>query len=390
MAKYTAPREIICGRECVEQLSCLRGKRAMVITAGEKMEQRGFLSRALHALRRTGMQTDHYKAEVEKEPEARAQAGAAAMRAFLPDWIIALGSESVTTAKLIWIFYEYPEATLLDLRIPESIPLLRRKARFAAIPGLDQTVEAAAAAASLDGTAEQAAWTVYDTGLVPDMVFLDPEMLAAEPAESAAETAAAVFARAADAFSARDHQPFTSPQAAEAARLALSYAKGAMNGEGEALFALQYAETLAGIAFSNVLHAPSAAFARQIAGRFPCAEKRQGTLALSFLPYVIRCFAANEEAAQRYTAFAATLGIKGKTQLQAALNLAKASERFFLELGLPQTLQEMGFDADCFERDLDVIASRTAEDLYTDGGFRTLTQGEAKAVLQDILQVQKD
>ena len=58
---------------------------AVLAGAGEKMEQRGFLSRALHALRRTGMQTDHYKAEVEKEPEARAQAGAAAMRAFLPE-----------------------------------------------------------------------------------------------------------------------------------------------------------------------------------------------------------------------------------------------------------------------------------------------------------------
>ncbi len=389
MAGMIAPREIISGRESIEQLSHLRGKRAMVITSGEKMEQRGFLSRALDALKRTGMQTEHHRAEDEKTAELCAQTGAATMRAFLPDWIVALGSESVSMAKLMWIFYEYPEATLLDLQIPESIPLLRRKARFAVMPGLDQTVEAVAAVAAIGGTENRAAWSVCDSGLVPDVVFLDPEMICAESAACVAETAASVFAGAVDAFSGREHDPFTAPQAAEAVRLSFTYAQKAMNGEGDACSALQHAQTLAGIAFSNVRHAPSAAFARQTAGRLAGAHERQGMLALSFLPHIIRHFAENEKYAERFASVAAVLGIKGKTPLQTALNLAKTAEQFYADLGFSGMLKELGIEEGCFEAHFDVIASRAAGDLYAGSGFQTMTQSAAKRILQDVMKGQK-
>ncbi|MBE5785364.1 MAG: iron-containing alcohol dehydrogenase [Clostridiales bacterium] len=382
MAGYVAPREILFGRESVEQLSRLRGKRAMLITAGDKMEQRGFLSRALNALKRTGMETESHKAENREDPEACAQTGAAMLRAFMPDWIIALGSESVAAAKLMWVFYEYPEATLLDLQIPGSLPLLRRKARFAAVPGLDATVEAVSAFAGVAGSKNRAAWSLHGGEIVPDMAFLDPEMLAAEQAVSIAETAAAVFSRAVDAFTGKEHTPFIAPYAAEAARLVLSCGRNAMNGAPEALYALQHAQTLAGIAFSNALHAPSAAFARQTAGFFACAEKRQGTLALLFLPHLIRFFAEDGEAAKRYAALAGMLNIKGKTPLQAAENLAKTAERLRDDIELPGTLRKLGIDGLFFDQYLSVLSSRAAADSYATGGLRILAEGTAKELLR--------
>ena len=42
--------------------------------------------------------------------------GAEAMRAFEPDWIVAMGGGSpIDAAKAMWAFYEYPEVTFEDL-----------------------------------------------------------------------------------------------------------------------------------------------------------------------------------------------------------------------------------------------------------------------------------
>ena len=44
-----------------------------------------------------------------------------------------------STAKAMWVFYEYPETTFEDLITPFSFPELRQKAKFAAIPSTSGT-----------------------------------------------------------------------------------------------------------------------------------------------------------------------------------------------------------------------------------------------------------
>lgn len=56
MPRFTIPRDIHYGRESIGLLSTIRGKRAMLVTVGGEMKQRGILSRAETALRRTGME----------------------------------------------------------------------------------------------------------------------------------------------------------------------------------------------------------------------------------------------------------------------------------------------------------------------------------------------
>lgn len=136
MPRFTIPRDIHYGRESIGLLSTIRGKRAMLVTVGGEMKQRGILSRAETALRRTGMEVRLLEANNLEHVEQAVAEGASAMRAFAPDWIVALGSMAIDAAKLMWILYEYPEAALSDLHLPFSLPDLRRKARFAAIPSL--------------------------------------------------------------------------------------------------------------------------------------------------------------------------------------------------------------------------------------------------------------
>ena len=49
--------------------------------------------------------------------------GAAVMREFQPDWIVAMGGGSpIDAAKTMWVFYEYPDTTFEALITPFSFP----------------------------------------------------------------------------------------------------------------------------------------------------------------------------------------------------------------------------------------------------------------------------
>ena len=78
MPRFTAPRDIYYGRESIERLSALRGKRAMLIAASVEMEQNGFLRRAEAALLRTGMKVCTLEFNWPSRVEETAAEGAAA------------------------------------------------------------------------------------------------------------------------------------------------------------------------------------------------------------------------------------------------------------------------------------------------------------------------
>lgn len=66
--------------------------------------------------------------------------GAAAMQAFEPDWIVAMGGGSpIDAAKAMWIKYEYPDITFEDMCKVFGIPSLRQKAHFCAISSTSGT-----------------------------------------------------------------------------------------------------------------------------------------------------------------------------------------------------------------------------------------------------------
>ena len=54
---------------------------------------------------------------VEPDPSVETvMKGAEAMRAFEPDWIVAMGGGSpIDAAKAMWAFYEYPETTFVKI-----------------------------------------------------------------------------------------------------------------------------------------------------------------------------------------------------------------------------------------------------------------------------------
>ena len=122
MPRFTMPRDVHYGRESIERLSELRGKRAMLVAASEEKKE-GAFARAETALRRTGMEVRLLESPWPEYTEQAVAEGASAMRAFAPDWIVAFGSMAIDAAKLMWILYEYPEAALSDLHLRSACPI---------------------------------------------------------------------------------------------------------------------------------------------------------------------------------------------------------------------------------------------------------------------------
>ena len=134
MARFTLPRDIYHGKGSLEVLKTLKGKRAVVVVGGGSMKRFGFLDKVESYLKEAGIEVKLIEG-VEPDPSVETvMSGAAVMRDFEPDWIVAMGGGSpIDAAKAMWIFYEYPDFTFEQAVVPFGLPELRQKAKFVAI-----------------------------------------------------------------------------------------------------------------------------------------------------------------------------------------------------------------------------------------------------------------
>ncbi len=97
---------------------------------------------------------------------------------FNPDWIVAIGGGSVIDgAKIAWALYENPNFDNERLSIPFSLPPLRKKARFVAVPttaGTGSETSSSAIITSEDGLKKI---PVVTHDFLPDLAILDANLL---------------------------------------------------------------------------------------------------------------------------------------------------------------------------------------------------------------------
>ena len=133
MYRFTLPRDLYHGKDALSSLKNLSGKKAVVVVGGGSMKRFGFLDKAVDYLKEAGMEVKLIEG-VEPDPSVETvMKGAAVMREFEPDWIVAMGGGSpIDAAKAMWVFYEYPNTTFEEIITPFSSPTLRTKAKFCA------------------------------------------------------------------------------------------------------------------------------------------------------------------------------------------------------------------------------------------------------------------
>ncbi|MFC3912091.1 iron-containing alcohol dehydrogenase [Pseudaeromonas sharmana] len=333
--RFSIPRDIVYGADALNHLSTLKGRRAMLVTGGSSMHKFGFLEQAATLLRQAGMETRIVEG-VEPNPSvATVQRGAQAMLEFEPDWIVAIGGGSaLDAAKVMWCFYEHPQLKFADILTPGSMPPLRNKARFVAIPSTSGTASEITAFSVITDTDNHIKYPIVAADMVPDIAILDPALPATMPPHITANTGMDVLAHAIEAVASTAATSFTDPYAMEAIRLVLenlpqAYHQGS---DATARFNMHNASALAGMAFTNASLGLVHSLAHKIGGEFGVTH---GLANAILLPYIIRF---NRQFSDKYARVEKLLGID---------DLAKAVERLNAQLNIPccfSQCDEVNFD----------------------------------------------
>ena len=92
--RFTLPRDLYHGKDALEALKTLTGKKAIVVVGGGSMKRFGFLDKVVAYLQEAGMEVQLFEG-VEPDPSVETvMKGAKAMEEFQPDWIVAVGGGS--------------------------------------------------------------------------------------------------------------------------------------------------------------------------------------------------------------------------------------------------------------------------------------------------------
>jgi alcohol dehydrogenase class IV len=370
--------EIVFGEDALFYLEELRGQRAFVITDAQ-LRRLGLVRQVEEHLRRAGMEV-HVFDMVEPNPTIDlVRIGADVIRAFNPDWIVAVGGGSVIdAAKAIWVLFERPD--LDPLAISPMEPLgLRRRARLVAIPTTSGTGSEATWAIVLTDPRARRKLGVGSRENMPDIAIVDPAMAMDLPPRLTADTGMDALSHALEGYVSTWRNPFSDAMCLHAARLIFAYLPRAYRDgarDPEARAHMHLAATMAGIGFGNAMVGLAHSLGHALGARFDIPHGRAVGL---FLPYVIEFNA--RVAADRYAHLLHAIGRLSPNGPEAAFQLSRAVLELLETLEQPQTVAACGIPRDDFEADLPTLVEYALEDPSTLTNPRSPTAEEVEHLL---------
>lgn len=357
MKSFLVPPQISFGPNSLDYLGTLQGERAMLVTGGSSMKKFGFLDRAEKHLTQAGLSCKIIDG-VEPNPSVKTVLrGKEEMLVFKPDWIIAIGGGSaLDAAKIMWVFYEHPELNFEDIIDVFSIPKLRNKARFIAIPSTSGTASEITAFSVITDSEKKIKYPLVSPEIIPDIAIVDPEIPATMPPHITANTGMDVMAHAVEAFVSINASDYSDPLALRAIEMVFEYLPLAV-ADGKNLKArekMHNASTLAGMAFSNASLGIIHSLAHKIGGELHIDH---GLANAILLPYVIQF--NYQAAAEKFSVIEKTLGIN---------SLANAIRELNQKINIPANFKDIDWleiTADYFEEIVDRMAQNALQDPCT-------------------------
>lgn len=361
MARFTLPRDIYHGKDSLEVLKSLEGKKAFIVIGGGSMKRFGFLDKVLSYLKEANMETKVFEG-VEPDPSVETvMKGAKEMEEFNPDWIVSIGGGSpIDAAKAMWIFYEYPDFTFEKAIIPFGLPKLRRKAKFVAIPSTSGTATEVTAFSVITDYKAKIKYPLADFEITPDIAIVDPSLAETMPEKLVAHTGMDALTHAIEAYTASLRSNFTDPLALKAIEMVKMHLVNSYKGDMEARGEMHEAQCLAGMAFSNALLGIVHSMAHKVGAVFHIPH---GCANAIFLPYVIKY---NRKACEdRYANIARHIVLKGESERELTDALIDLINKFNKELNIPSSMKEYGIDENDFKANLKFIAHNAVLDPCT-------------------------
>lgn len=371
--RFTLPRDVYYGKNSLETLKTIKGKRAIIVVGGGSMRNFGFLQKVEDYLKEAGIETRLFE-NVEPDPSVETvMKGAKAMTEFNPDWIIAIGGGSpIDAAKAMWAFYEYPDTTFEQLCIPFNFPELRTKAKFLAIPSTSGTATEVTAFSVITNYQNGIKYPLADFNITPDIAIVDPALAETMPPKLVAHTGMDALTHAIEAYVSTLNSPFTDPLAIKAIQMVIKYLPSSYKGESDAREQMHYAQCLAGMAFSNALLGIVHSMAHKTGAAFSTGHIVHGCANAMYLPYVIKYNAKDETAKARYADIAKAIDLKGKDDDELVKALCDKIDEFNKILSIPKTLKEFGIIEEEFKEKIAAISENAVGDACTGSNPRAI------------------
>jgi len=368
MSKLFVASEVFHGAGSLSELKNLSGKKAIIVTGGQSMKRSVTLDRALSYLNEAGLETAVFDG-VEEDPSSETSLkGAAVMRDFEPDWIVGLGGcSAIDAAKMMWVFYEYPDADFEAMTKPFTVPTLRQKAKFVAIPSTSGTGTETTGLAVITDREKGVKYPIVSYELTPDIAIVDGEICASMPAHITSNTGLDALTHCVEAYVSNIEDNYADVLAKGGLEIVFQNLEEAVNNPGniKARQNMHDASFMGGLAFNNAWLGIVHSLSHQVGALYGIPH---GAANAIFLPNVIRY---NQTATNRYPDLAK---IVGRT---SAEELAQEIEKLRASVNNIGSLKAFGISREDWEKNLDFISKNALEDPCT--GFNP-----RKPTLQDL------
>lgn len=338
--------------------------------------------------------------DVQPDPTlANAQAGAAAMKAFQPDTIIALGGGSaMDAAKIMWVMYEHPEVDFQDMAMRfmdirkrvYAFPKMGEKAYFVAIPTSSGTGSEVTSFAVITDQDTGVKYPLADYELMPNMAIVDADNMMSQPKGLTSASGIDVMTHALEAYASIMASDYTDGLALKSMKNVFNYLPIAYN-DGtnvEARCKMADASCMAGMAFNNAFLGVCHSMAHKLGAyhHLPhgVANALLITLVMEFnaseVPAKMGTFPQYEypHTLARYAECARFCGVEGKDDADLLKKFIAKIEELKKSVGIKATIKEYGVDEKHFLETLDEMVENAFDDQCTGANPRYPLMSEIK------------
>ncbi len=404
MLWFRAPEKVYIKKGCLpvalDELRSVRGAKKAFIVTDTFLYQNGYTKPITDKLDEMGIAHATFSG-VQPDPTLRnANEGAAQMRAFEPDTIIALGGGSaMDAAKIMWVLYEHPEVDFMDMAMRfidirkrvYTFPKMGERAYFIAIPTSAGTGSEVTPFAVITDEQSGVKYPLADYELLPNMAIIDTDFHMSAPKGLTAASGIDAVTHAVEAYAAMLATDYTDGLALGALKnifkyLPRAYENGATDIEAREKMA--NAATMAGMAFANAFlgichsmahklgafhhlpHGVANAIMIEEVIRFNASEApvKMGTFSQYDHPHTLA----------RYAEIADALGLGGASDNEKLENLISAINELKAKVGIKQTIGDYGIDEADFLARLDDMVEQAFDDQCTGANPRYPLMSEIK------------
>lgn len=404
MLWFRAPEKVYIKKGCLpvalDELKNVMGKKKAFIVTDSFLYHNGYTKTITDKLDEMGIAHTTFFNVAPDPTLACAKEGTAAMRAFEPDCIIAVGGGSAMDAgKIMWVLYEHPEVDFMDLAMRfmdirkrvYTFPKMGEKAYFIAVPTSAGTGSEVTPFAVITDEQTGVKYPLADYELMPDMAIVDADMMMNAPKGLTSASGIDAVTHDLEAIASMMATDYTDGLAIRSLQMIFKYLPRAYdNGpnDPEAREKMANAATMAGMAFANAFLGVCHSMAHKL-GAFH--HLPHGVANALMIDEVIRFNAAEVPAKMgtfpqydhphtraRYAEVAEALGIKGKNDAEKVENLIKALDELKEKVGIKKTIREYGIDEQNFLARLDEMVEQAFDDQCTGANPRYPLMSEIK------------